>query len=89
MDFDRAYNKVRYGYPRIQYNKVFKAEYLPSRVRYNQFFALALVGGLVVSNSKSSVSIQATQKVVHQVCCLTKVYHFIVSGVSRIRARLI
>ena len=29
---------------RMQYNRLFKPEYLPARVKYNQFFVLAITG---------------------------------------------
>ena len=29
---------------RLQYNRLYKPEYLPGRVRYNQFVVLAIVG---------------------------------------------
>ena len=50
MNLDRINHNFRFKAPRIQYDKVFKPEYLPARVRYNQFFALALVGGLMTFN---------------------------------------
>ncbi len=29
---------------RLQYNRLFKPEYLPTRVKYNQFFFIAIIG---------------------------------------------
>ena len=29
---------------RLQYNRLFKPEYLPTRVKYNQFFFLMIIG---------------------------------------------
>ena len=40
---------------RLQYNRLFKPEYLPARVKYNQFFAFALIG-IWYGYNKSSVS---------------------------------
>ena len=35
---------------RLQYNRLFKPEYLPARVRYNQFFfGIALLAGLAIT----------------------------------------
>ena len=34
-----------YGF-RVQYNRLFKTEYLPARVRYNTFFFFAFAGSL-------------------------------------------
>ena len=34
---------TNYGF-RLQYNKMFKAEYLPARVKYNAFFFFTAVG---------------------------------------------
>ena len=40
-NIDRLINN--FGF-RLQYNRLFKPEYLPARVKYNQFFAIAVVG---------------------------------------------
>ena len=44
---------------RLQYNRLYKPEYLPARVRYNQFFFIVLLaGGLgAVRGKVSSYSI--------------------------------
>ena len=56
MDVNRLYHTIRFRFPRAQYNKVFKVEYLPSRIRYNQFFALILASALIARNRKTLVS---------------------------------
>ena len=38
--FDYAINN--FGF-RLQYNRLFKTEYLPARVKYNQFFFFAIL----------------------------------------------
>ena len=38
---------------RLQYNKLYKAEYLPARVKYNQFFFLATLGAWAAYNAGS------------------------------------
>ena len=40
---------------RLQYNRLFKPEYLPARVRYNQFFFLMILGSWYAYN-RTSVS---------------------------------
>ena len=50
--FDQAIHN--YGF-RVQYNRLFKTEYLPARVRYNTFFFFAVAGSLyAVQRSKVS-----------------------------------
>ena len=36
------YGNLNFGF-RIHYNKLFKPEYLPARVRYNQFFFYSIL----------------------------------------------
>ena len=52
----RVIFNMRYCMPAMQYNKVFKPEYLPARVRYNQFFLLVLSGALIYSAKQNTVS---------------------------------
>ena len=40
---------ANYGF-RVQYNRLFKNEYLPGRVKYNTFFFLAVAGSLYALN---------------------------------------
>ena len=48
-----------YGF-RVQYNRLFKTEYLPARVRYNTFFFFAFAGGLyALQRSKVSAIFQS------------------------------
>ena len=59
MEFRKLDQMIHnYGF-RVQYNRLFKTEYLPARVRYNTFFAFVVAGSLYafqrnkVSNSIS------------------------------------
>ena len=45
-----------YGF-RIHYNKIFKNEYLPARVRYNQFFFWSIAFG-AAALTKNQVSVK-------------------------------
>ena len=38
---------------RLQYNRLYKPEYLPARIKYNQFFFLATLGIWMAYNSGS------------------------------------
>ena len=49
---DRAV--TNFGF-RLQYNRLYKPEYLPARVKYNQFFAITLAG-VCYGFNRSSVS---------------------------------
>ena len=41
---------------RLQYNRLFKPEYLPARVRYNQFFFVVFLGvGVAMNRGKVSI----------------------------------
>ena len=45
---------ANYGF-RVQYNRLFKPEYLPGRVKYNGFFFFTILGAYIGYN-RSSVS---------------------------------
>ena len=40
-NIDQLVNKIGF---RLQYHRLFKPEYLPARVKYNQFFFMAALG---------------------------------------------
>ena len=58
-NFDRAVNQ--FGF-RLQYNRLFKPEYLPARVRYNQFFFVVLAGLGYSFCIKNKVSVDTSNK---------------------------
>ena len=41
---ERASMFLENAFPRISYNKIFKPEYLPHRIRYNKAFFFAIFG---------------------------------------------
>ena len=47
---------IRDAIPSVHYNKVFKLESLPARIRYNHFFVLTLIGGFCLMNNGKLVS---------------------------------
>ena len=44
MNPERAAYLIETAGPRISYNKIFKPEYLPHRIRYNKAFFFAIFG---------------------------------------------
>ena len=76
---DQAINN--YGF-RVQYNRLFKTEYLPARVRYNTFFFFAVAGSLyAVQRSKVSMIFQSF------VICLNFSCQYYSCGVSLMSLR--
>jgi hypothetical protein len=55
---------LNFGF-RIHYNKFYKPEYLPARVRYNQFFFFSILA-IGLYRLKSSVSISS---ITYHSCC--------------------
>ena len=57
---DAQLNKFGFA---LQYNKLFKTEYLPGRVKYNQFFFVALLGaGIAFNKGKVSEKVNFRRK---------------------------
>ena len=65
---------ANYGF-RIQYNRMFKPEYLPARIKYNGFFFFTGIAIMYGLNKKNVSSFNARDNINCDHCCVDVGFH--------------